>query len=306
MNSTIRVLVTGLIIFDTIQLAVWAQPPSRGRSHRVVQKGELRLLPSNQPAIEQPKVEITIDGDQRIIQSNGIPDHATGRFPNRGNPNPIAIRVHQWRVPASPTMAKQPTPLVRGEFGVAVNGVPFDPFAAEYYEGATNWQYEPMSGAINLGLDASYGHVQPNGKYHYHGIPVALVQSLGKANQHSPLIGWAADGFPIYSVNGFSESQNHNSAIAKLRSSYRLKNGNRPGQGLPSGTYDGTFVQDYEFVKGSGDLDECNGRICVTPEFPQGTYAYFLTEDWPVIPRFFRGIPSRDFVHHGTRNTRLQ
>jgi hypothetical protein len=39
-------------------------------------------------------------------------------------------------------------------------------------------------------------------------------------------------------------------------------------------------------------LDECNGRFTVTPEFPNGTYAYFLTRDWPVIPRAFRGKPT--------------
>ena len=50
-------------------------------------------------------------------------------------------------------------------------------------------------------------------------------------------------------------------------------------------------IQDYEFAEGTGDLDECNGRFCITPEFLEGTYAYFLTEAWPVIPRAFRGTP---------------
>jgi hypothetical protein len=63
----------------------------------------------------------------------------------------------------------------------------------------------------------------------------------------------------------------------------------------PGGRYDGTFTADYEYVPGMGDLDECNGRRCITPDFPQGTYAYFLTEDWPVIPRRYRGTPSADF-----------
>ncbi|MBU6180830.1 MAG: YHYH protein, partial [Verrucomicrobia bacterium] len=66
---------------------------------------------------------------------------------------------------------------------------------------------------------------------------------------------------------------------------------NRPGGDEPGGRHDGAFVQDYECVAGSGDLDECNGRFCLTPEFPEGTYAYFLTDEWPVIPRAFRGSP---------------
>ena len=49
--------------------------------------------------------------------------------------------------------------------------------------------------------------------------------------------------------------------------------------------------ENYQYIKGSGDLDMCNGRFTVTDEFPKGTYAYFLTEDWPVIPRYFKAEP---------------
>ena len=54
---------------------------------------------------------------------------------------------------------------------------------------------------------------------------------------------------------------------------------------------DETFSRDYEYIKGSGDPDECNGRLTVTKEYPEGTCAYFLTERWPVIPRYFRAKP---------------
>ena len=37
-----------------------------------------------------------------------------------------------------------------------------------------------------------------------------------------------------------------------------------------------SFSKDYEYVKDSGDLDECNGRFTITKEYPKGTYAYFL------------------------------
>ncbi|MEM9704381.1 MAG: YHYH protein, partial [Planctomycetota bacterium] len=132
----------------------------------------------------------------------------------------------------------------------------------------------------------------------YHGLPTGLLKNLGwKAGEHSPLIGWAADGFPIYAKTGFTNADDASSPIQELKSSYRLKKGRRPGgAGQPGGTYDGTFTQDYEYVDGVSDLDECNGRHCVTPEFPDGTYAYFLTDDWPVVPRKFRGEPSEDFL----------
>ncbi|MEM8671926.1 MAG: YHYH protein [Planctomycetota bacterium] len=274
---------------------VLAQPPMR--THRVVERGELRLQPSNSTPPAASEVSIRIEGDQRIITANGIPNHKTGRFPNRGNPNPIREQRHVYRVPANPKVADRITPM-QGEFGVAINGVPFDPGAAEFFDGDPGWQYEPLAGAIQLGIDMSHAHVQPNGKYHYHGLPTGLMDSVEvKSGSHSPLIGWAADGFPIYAVYGYEDPKDPRSKVVKLRSSFQLKSGRRPGGTAPGGEYDGTFVRDYEYVSGSGDLDECNGRVTVTPEFPDGTYAYFMTEAWPVVPRNYRGTPSRDFQH---------
>ncbi len=57
----------------------------------------------------------------------------------------------------------------------------------------------------------------------------------------------------------------------------------------------GRHVQDYEYVEGLGNLDECNGRTGVTPEFPSGTCYYVLTDDFPVIPRCFKGTPDDSF-----------
>ena len=67
----------------------------------------------------------------------------------------------------------------------------------------------------------------------------------------------------------------------------------------PRRTYDGTFVEDHEHVEGSSDLDEANGRVAVTPEYPDGTYLYVLTDDFPVIPRLFAGTIDPSFVRSG-------
>ncbi|MCL6271277.1 YHYH protein [Sansalvadorimonas sp. 2012CJ34-2] len=202
-------------------------------------------------------------------------------------------------LPANPETEEEITPLRLQDFGLAVNGVPFDPGAAEWYKGnrRSEWQYEPMSGAIPLGIDANIAHVQPTGAYHYHGLPELLLLSLGiNQNSHSPLVGWAADGFPIYSQYGYQNPDNPNSPIVEMTSSYALRKGARPSGGdNPGGRYDGTFVADYVYTAGAGNLDECNGRFTVAPEFPYGTYAYFLTKKWPVIPRCFCGEPSDDF-----------
>jgi hypothetical protein len=282
-------------------------PPPGGapmlRYHEVVQSdGTVELIPATVAPIESGEADIRIEGDVRIIESNGIPEHLTGAFPNAGNPNEIRSQMYRYTVPAQPLRSGTYTPL-NGLFGVCINGVPLDPGAAEFFHGdrASGWQYEALSGAIALGLDESYAHVQPTGAYHYHAAPTLLLSSAGlQPDQHSPLVGWAADGFPIYALYGWDEA----GAVQTMRSSYRVKSGDRPvGDNQPGGTYDGTFVNDYEYVEGAGTLDACNGNQVVTPDFPEGTYAYFITEEWPFIPRCFAGTPSADFALGGPQPT---
>ena len=249
---------------------------------------------------EQNEVSITEDGKYRYIQSNGIPDHYTGQFPNRRNPNTIQEQRHQYRVPLNPEWRNYVSKMEMHPFGVAINGIPFDPGAAEFWNRDRNsgWQYEALSGKVDLGMDKNNAHVQPNGSYHYHGLPTGLLKSL-HPSQHSPLIGYAADGFPIYARYGNSDPEDPDSKIKEMTSSYRIKSGNRPNG--PGGSYDGSFVEDYEYADGKGDLDECNGRFGKTPEYPQGTYHYFITNEFPFIPRYFRGTPDSSFIRHGQR-----
>lgn len=244
------------------------------------------------------EVSITEQGAFRVIQANGIPDHETGQFPNPGNPNTIREQMYSFSVPLNPKVASQITPIGMNPFGVALNGVVFDPSAAEYWNNDRNsgWQYEANSGAINLGLDASHAHVQPNGAYHYHAAPTGLIDNLGDG-QRLLLVGYAADGFPIYAQYGYVNPQDAASGVRPMQSSYRVRSGNRPSG--PRGSYDGTFVQDYEYVTGLGDLDECNGRVGVTPEHPTGIYHYYITNDFPFVPRCFRGTPDASFARQG-------
>lgn len=251
-----------------------------------------------QPRNFRNQVKITTRGEFRYVQSNGIPDHKIGRFPNRHNPNAVRPQRHNFRVPADPKAARTVTRFRLGPFGVAINGVPFDPGAAEFWnrDPRSGWQYEPLSGHIHLGLDRNNAHVQPNGAYHYHGLPVGLIEKRG-GDKQMLLIGYAADGFPVYAQFGYSDPNNANSGLKKMKSSYRLKKGTRPGG--PGGQYDGRFVEDYEYAKGTGDLDECNGRQGVTPEYPEGIYHYHLTENFPYVPRCFRGRPDSTFSRRG-------
>lgn len=81
-----------------------------------------------------------------------------------------------------------------------------------------------------------------------------------------------------------------------MRSSWQIKKGERSGG--PGGKHDGKFTADYEFVKGSGDLDECNGRFGVTPEFPKGIFHYYITDEFPQLARIWRGTPDSSFEKH--------
>ena len=252
-----------------------------------------RSQPFGSPSL--PQVSITDDGQYRYIRSNGIPGHETGAFPNPGNPHAIESQRHNYRMPMQPKLAGRTTELGLSPFGVALNGVPFDPGAAEFWQcdRDSGWQFEALSGVIPLGLDKHNAHVQPSGAYHYHGLPTALLANQA-SDRHSQIIGYAADGFPVYARYGHADSQE---TIRELRSSYRIKEGERSGG--PGGSYDGTFVQDYEFIAGLGDLDECNGRETKTPDYPDGTYAYFLTKTYPVIPRCLKGTPDKSFLRRG-------
>lgn len=135
-------------------------------------------------------------------------------------------------------------------------------------------------------LEYGYGHVG-NPK----ALRVALNDNINIAGAepstkvHSPIIGFAYDGNPIYGPFGHQDPLNPQSPITRMTSSYAL-NANR-SQGPSLSSYPiGSFVNDYRYIHKSGSLDQNNGRFCVTPDYPQGTYAYFLTIDSNQVPQF--------------------
>lgn len=126
-------------------------------------------------------------------------------------------------------------------------------------------------------------------------MPLHPEENTGPAiddTQHSPLIGFAFDGFPIYGTYGFQNADG-SGGIVRIKSGYQLRNittrttwadGTAVDHGPDVGnTYPlGYFREDYEWLEHAGEedfLDEHNGRFCVTPEYPEGTYAYFATVD---------------------------
>ena len=121
--------------------------------------------------------------------------------------------------------------------------------------------------------------VNEGGEVLYGKPDLKLVDSQETIFQdHSPIIGWAYDGNPIYGPYGYSS--NSGGVVTIMKSGYKLNESRLDGP--PTSIYPlGFFVEDYTHYSYEDDsyLDENNGRFCVTPEYPNGTYAYFSTID---------------------------
>jgi hypothetical protein len=244
----------------------------------------------------------TCKGTTRDIIANGIPDHDVGTFPNPANPNTIAEQSVNESLTLTPIQTSTATLMggPRGITGLVLNGVKIDAGTGgscddsgdncDLANNSGNWNIEALSQTtFSFGTDSNNAHVQPDGTYHYHGMPEGFITILGGNATTMTLIGWAADGFPIYARYGYSNSTDANSNLVVMTGSYQhvtSVSANRPSTDIyPLGT----FAQDWEYVAGSGDLDECNGRFGVTPEFPDGIYHYYATDTYPFFQRCVKG-----------------
>ncbi len=240
----------------------------------------------------EARVEIVAGPTSCSLTSNAIPSHdfddASAHFAT-----PTAALETTFVIPRSPTLAATSTPLSLTRYdAIILDGVVVDLLAAGCFgvgdgrigcfDPATPWRYDPMSSAAGFGTDRHHAHTQPDGRYHYHGDPLAMY---GEPTAPSPVIGFAADGFPIYGPY-FDDGVEIRAAV----SGYTLRSGSRPtGSTSPGGTYDGTYVDDYEFT-GAGDLDECNGMMI------DGQYGYYVTRSYPWVIGCFSGAPDTSFL----------
>ena len=242
-------------------------------------------------------VQITVDGSECVISTNSIPNHNFNDNSASFATNVSAVSA-EFRIPIAPDFAASTTPLsLTTDNAVLLNGVKVDLLAAGCYgvgDGKIGcndinqaWRYDPMSPLAQFGTDQHNAHTQPDGTYHYHGNPQALFDQ--DPATESPVIGFAADGFPI-----FGSFINDGGQIRAASSSFQLKSGSRPtGAGNPGGSYDGEFRDDYEYVQGSGDLDECNGMM------RNGVYGYYVINQHPWILACYKGTPNSSFNKSG-------
>lgn len=242
----------------------------------------------------------SISGDERTITVNGVASHNVGVFPNSGNPNTIGVVSETYTVTTNPQQASNVTFGQGYTTAILFSGVVVEPYTAEFFVGSNginmNWNITTLQSETSLGLDCNNAHVQPNGRYHYHGTPSAYLDDLGTADGTEMIkVGYAADGFPIYYKYGFADN---GTTIVAHESGYQLKTTERGGDGLsaPDGCPDGYYFQDYEYVSGISNLDECNGRYGKTPE-SDNEYYYVITDNFPSVPLCFSGTPDASFRH---------
>jgi hypothetical protein len=265
------------------------------------------------------------------VTATGVPSYITGPFMD-GNPSLATSQNAIFKMPLNPTQNTGTlTNTTGGNIGIFVNGVAlFDYRDGVAWNSNSNslcgglpgmspcpggpgasfsWNRDAIP-AEKAGFDCSKGH-PAMGNYHHHQNPSAFKLDLTVISNvcdlydadglyvidstvHSPLIGYAYDGFPIYGAYGFKNADG-TGGITRIKSSYQLRNITArtvwaDGTDVPDGptvstTYPlGYFREDYEFINhAQADyLDVHNGRFCVTPEYPNGIYCYFATvnEEW--------------------------
>ncbi len=274
------------------------------------------------PALTANTQSVQFSANSVYVTTQGIPSYITGPFLD-GNPSLASNQNAIFKFPLAPVQnTGSLTSTSGGNIGVFVNGVAmFD------YRDGVSWKNStsamaggPLGGAGDgiwnrdaivaekAGFDCSKGH-PAMGNYHHHQNPSAFKLDLVvisticnlydadglyaiNAAVHSPLIGFAYDGFPVYGAYGYLNA-NGTGGIVRMKSSWSLRAISTrtalytgvvtasPGPSV-SVTYPlGTFKEDYGYTApvSSDYLDDHNGRFCVTPEYPAGIYCYFATVD---------------------------
>ncbi|MDQ3019568.1 MAG: YHYH protein [Bacteroidota bacterium] len=233
--------------------------------------------------------------DFSYVKCTGIPSYTIG--PWQMNPNVASNQNWTFKIARFPAPDPTPSAAGNGQIGVLKNGVfLFNSGDAMSYNNLNVWHrvaqyFEAIS------FDTSGGHPAPGGVYHYH-INMKKLYTPDPG-QHSPLLGYMFDGYPLFGPYAYS-NVNGTGSIRRMKSGYKKRNITTrttlpDGTVLPTNQWGpvisnqyplGCFIEDYELGAAGADLDLHNGRFCVTPEYPDGIYSYFITIDSTGNPEF--------------------
>jgi hypothetical protein len=265
----------------------------------------------------------SFSGANVTFVGTGLPYHSYGSALSVNVPSPQDYNI-SWVYRGGTTVEGTNVETSGGLIGLWLNGVAmYNPSAqAGAPDGpnllAPTWQYNAASEAgralgYTFGEDLAGGHASPPDQYHYHdsaflnawltgtghdsgpvgstGVAEASVirylsSGLTHDNGHSKILGISADGYPVYGPYGYVRASDATSGIKRMVTGYTLNSAETRIDTQASNTtlYPlGIFIEDYSFTA-SGDLDQHNGRFCVTPDYPLGTYAYFVTLNSSLLP----------------------
>ena len=321
-----------LLLIITANCAVFAQTNPAITSWLINTTGiKGRHYEATSPINSIPFVDTVLANVQTVqynttyayVSATGIPAYITGPFGD-GNNFEATAQNKIFRIPLAPVQGSGTVATTGGNIGVFINGVAlFDYRDGVSWKNSTSslcggpimppctgdgkWNRDAVVGE-RLGFDCAKGH-PAMGNYHHHQNPSAFGLDLNvisnvcttypsdglyaiNPNVHSPLLGFAYDGFPIYGAYAYTNI-NGTGGIVRMKSGYQLRNittrtvwadGTDVLDGpAVSTTYPlGYFREDYEFASHLNDpsyLDSHNGRFCITPEYPTGIYCYFATVD---------------------------
>ena len=211
----------------------------------------------------KPSISISCTSTQLKVTSNGMISFAY----DPKTPNALALQEWNWAVPLNPAKAKSVTQVkdIMGTLGFTVSGLPI--------YGPTEGPVPPDSAygdpVYNKLVDVCGGHTGYQSDYHHHVITLEQQCNLSKQK----VLGYALDGFPIYTTLGCLDSKCKKTAM--MKSGYQ-KTGNPKTNSWSAYT--------YKKSTSSSVLDICNGR-----KQPDGTYGYHATTDFPYIIGCFAG-----------------
>jgi hypothetical protein len=209
--------------------------------------------------------------------------------------------------------------------------VTFD--AAFAHQAGANYHYHANTPALRYLLG---DHVD------YNASTKTYSENTAAPTRHSPILAWVVDGYPLYGPYGYANPNDATSGVRRMTSGYAKRDGangttnltatgratlpawaaraqnrsatlasNVTGPAVTTTYAIGRYLEDFDFLGDLGktqgsdfDLDQYNGRFCVTPEFPNGTYAYFMTieaDGTPTFPynlgRWYYGSPTGGTVN---------
>ena len=214
------------------------------------------------------------------VTSNGVPFYSYVAM----TPNALKAVSHTWTIPTAPQKADKTTAVpMLGTAGFTVSGLPFYG-PTEAAQPSDQAYGDPIYNGLT---DGCSGHTSPQ-EYHNHALQVKCLTAKAltvaepwtlpapAADQPSPVIGWALDGFPVYGTYGCMDAACKE--VKELKSGY-VKTGDPKTNAWQAYTY--TAKPDDPTV-----LDACNGRT-----EPDGSYGYHATSGFPYIIGCFRGTP---------------